>query len=96
MSRPHVIVKGQRPASSRRQTATEKLTVELWPTSRPVPYAHNARICPESAISKVAASIREYGFRQPIVVDADGVIIAGHTRLLAAEQLGLELSLIHI
>jgi len=96
MSRPHVIVKGQRPASSRRQTATEKLAVELWPTSRPTPYARNARVCPESAITKVAMSIREYGFRQPIVVDAGGVVIAGHTRLLAAKQLGLEKVPVHV
>ncbi|MBN67486.1 MAG: DNA methylase N-4, partial [Rickettsiales bacterium] len=41
------------------------------------------------AIAKVAASIKEYGFRQPIVVDEDMVIIAGHTRLQAAQQLGL-------
>ena len=40
-------------------------------------------------MGKVAASIKEFGFKQPIVVDAEGVIIAGHTRLLAAERLGL-------
>jgi len=40
-------------------------------------------------VDKVAASIKEFGFRQPIVVDRDGVIIAGHTRLLAARKLGL-------
>ena len=68
----------------------ETLNIEWWPTDRPVPYALNARLCPESAISKAAASITEYGFRQPIVVDAGGVIVAGHTRLLAAKQLGLE------
>jgi ParB-like chromosome segregation protein Spo0J len=40
-------------------------------------------------VGKVAASIHEFGFKQPIVVDAEGVIIAGHTRLMAAERLGL-------
>ena len=53
------------------------------------PYANNPRKIPQEAIDRVAASIREFGFKQPIVVDRDGVIIAGHTRLLAAESLGL-------
>ena len=66
------------------------MSVEMWPTDRPIPYARNARIIPDSAVSKVAGSINEFGFRQPIVVDEAGVIIAGHTRLLAAERLGLE------
>jgi len=96
MSRPHVIVKGQRPASSRRQTPTEKLIVELWPTSRPTPYARNARVCPENAIAKVAASLTEFGWRQPIVIDGDGVIVVGHTRLLAAKRLGLEQVPVHV
>lgn len=52
------------------------------------PYANNPRIN-ENAIEPVANSIREFGFRQPIVVDADNTIIAGHTRLEAAKQLGL-------
>jgi len=48
------------------------------------------------AIAKVAASIREFGFRQPIVVDGDGVVIAGHTRLAAASSLGLASVPVHI
>ena len=63
--------------------------IELWATDRPQPYANNTRICPQVAIDKVAASIESFGFRQPILVDSDGVIIAGHTRLLAARQLKL-------
>lgn len=62
----------------------------------PVPYARNARICPQAAIEKVAISIKKYGFRQPIVVAADGVVIAGHTRLLAARHLGLARVPVHI
>jgi len=61
----------------------------MWEPSRCIPYARNARVIPESAVGNVAASIKEFGFKQPIVVDAEGVIIAGHTRLLAAERLGL-------
>lgn len=52
------------------------------------PYARNPRRN-ESAVAKVKASIAEFGFKQPIVVDAKHVIIAGHTRFLAAQSLGL-------
>lgn len=44
----------------------------------------------ESAVDAVAASIREFGFKVPIIIDAGGVIVAGHTRKAAAEKLGLE------
>ena len=54
------------------------------------PYSNNPRKITEEAIQKVAASIREFGFKQPIVIDKNNVIIAGHTRLKAAEFLGLE------
>jgi DNA modification methylase len=73
-----------------------QLTVESWPIDRPTPYARNARLCPQTAIDKVAASIAEFGFRQPIVVDQSGVILAGHTRLLAARKLGLEVVPVHV
>lgn len=64
------------------------MQVELTEIQRVIPYARNPRRN-EQAIDKVAASIKEYGFRQPIVVDEDMVIIAGHTRLQAAQKLGL-------
>ena len=54
------------------------------------PYEHNPRKIPKEAIEKVAASIREFGFRQPIVVDKDMVVVVGHTRLLAARSLGYD------
>lgn len=53
-----------------------------------IPYARNPRNN-ASAVAKVAGSIKEFGFQQPIVVDADMVVIVGHTRLLAAQQLGM-------
>ena len=53
------------------------------------PYEHNPRKNDE-AVDKVAASIKEFGFKQPIVVDKDGIIIVGHTRYKAAKELGLE------
>ena len=65
------------------------MEIELWSIDRPVPYAKDPRKIPQSAIDKVAASIKEFGWRQSIVVDAEGVIVVGHTRLLAARKLGL-------
>ena len=55
-----------------------------------VPYENNPRNN-EEAVSKVAASIEEFGFKVPIIVDADGVIVAGHTRFLAAKELGIDM-----
>ena len=49
------------------------MEVELWPIDRPVPYARNARKIPPAAVDKVAASIKEFGWRQPIVADMEGV-----------------------
>jgi len=59
------------------------------------PYEKNPRIN-DGAVEAVVRSIREFGFRQPIVVDADGVIIAGHTRWKAAKLLGLEQIPVHV
>ena len=61
-----------------------------WPIDRLIPYARNARTIPPAAVDKVAASIKEFGWQQPIVVDSERVVVAGHVRLLAAKQLGLE------
>jgi DNA modification methylase len=71
------------------------MKVELVSINKVIPYARNPRNN-QNAVAKVAGSIREFGFRQPIVVDKDLVIIAGHTRLLAAQQLGLKQVPIHI
>ena len=54
------------------------------------PYEKNAKEHKDGQVKKIAASIKEFGFNQPIVVDKDGVIIVGHGRLLAAQRLGLE------
>ena len=53
-----------------------------------IPYHNNPR--KNQAIDKVASSINEYGFQQPIVVDPNMVVIVGHTRLLASKKLGLK------
>lgn len=72
------------------------MQIATWPVGKPIPYARNARKIPASAIDKVAASIKEFGWRQPIVVDVEGVILAGHTRLLAAKKLGLQEVPVHV
>ena len=72
------------------------MKIELWPIDKPIPYARNARKIPQSAIDKVAASIKEFGWQQPIVVDVNRVIVVGHVRLLAAKQLGLEKVPVHV
>jgi DNA modification methylase len=72
------------------------MEVTSWPLEKIVPYARNARQIPTRAIDKVAASIQEFGWRQPIVVDKDGVIIVGHVRLLAAHKLGLKEAPVHV
>jgi ParB-like nuclease domain len=72
------------------------MKIVSWPVARLIPYARNARTIPQAAVDKVAASIKEFGWQQPIVVDSDGVVVAGHVRLLAAKQLGLEQVPVHI
>ena len=64
------------------------LTVEMWPVERLVPYARNPRKNDEQ-VEKMAASIREFGFRIPVVAKSDGSVIDGHLRLKAAFVLGL-------
>jgi len=59
------------------------------------PYERNPRIN-DAAVEAVAESIRRFGFRQPIVVDPDGVIVCGHTRWKAAQKLGLEKVPVHV
>src|ERR1700694_4420971 len=73
-----------------------ELCISAWPIDKVIPFARNARKIPASAVDKVAASIKEFGWRQPIMVDREGVIICGHTRLLAARKLGLEQVPVHV
>jgi len=80
------------PAQKKRVTTPY---AEMWPLSAIKPYAQNPRKN-AGAVEKVASSIREFGFRQPIVVDGKGVVIAGHTRLLAAQSLGLHEAPVHV
>ncbi len=71
------------------------MKIELRKLSEIKPYEKNPRLNDE-AVGAVAESIREFGFRQPIVVDTEGVIIVGHTRYKAALKLGLEKAPVHV
>jgi len=64
------------------------MKIEKIAIDKIIPYARNPRKN-EAAVAKVAASLKEFGWKQAIVVDSEMVIIAGHTRLLAAKQLGM-------
>ena len=65
------------------------LQIERWPVERLIPYARNARTHSPEQVAQIAASIAEFGFVNPVLVGADGVIIAGHARVMAARKLGM-------
>lgn len=69
---------------------TKPFPVEIWPISKIKPYPKNAKKHPEEQIKALAASIKRFGWTQPIVVDANHVIIAGHGRRMAAIALELD------
>ena len=75
--------------------ANANLVIELRPIDEVTPYVNNPRNN-AAAVDAVAASLKEFGFRQPIVVDAGGVIIVGHTRWKAAKRLGLAKVPVHV
>jgi DNA modification methylase len=78
------------------ERAPAALAIEWWPVDKPRPYAGNPRACPDEAVEKVASSLAEFGFRQPLVVDEEGEVVVGHTRLLAAQRLGLAAVPVHV
>ena len=63
--------------------------IEHWPIDKLLPYVRNARQHSDEQIAQIAASIAEFGFVNPILTGADGVLVAGHGRLAAARKLGL-------
>jgi DNA modification methylase len=71
------------------------MKIELRSLAEIRPYEHNPRIN-DDAVDAVATSLRQFGFRQPIVVDADGVIVCGHTRWKAAQRLALDKVPVHV
>ncbi|MCK8787252.1 site-specific DNA-methyltransferase [Roseomonas sp. NAR14] len=66
------------------------LRVEMMPVASLAPYAANACTHPEAQVAQLAASIAEFGFNVPVLVDDAGVLVAGHGRVLAAKALGLD------
>src|SRR5688500_18970088 len=72
------------------------MRIELWPIDRVRIYEDNPRSIDQEAIAKVDASIRAFGWRQPLVVDSDGVLIVGHVRMQAARNLGIAEVPVHI
>jgi DNA modification methylase len=66
------------------------LTYKLIPTSDLIPYARNSRTHSEAQVTKIASSIKEFGFINPVVTDGKNGIVAGHGRVLAANKLGLK------
>lgn len=66
------------------------LKIEYVATDDLIPYINNSRTHSESQIKQIAASIREFGFTNPILIDEGGSIIAGHGRLVAAQLLNLD------
>lgn len=73
-----------------KNNATLPGQITVWSIDKIQPYELNAKIHDEKQVAKIAASIQEFGWDQPIVVDKDGVIIKGHGRRMAALKLGLD------
>lgn len=67
-----------------------ELEIVQRPVEELIPFANNARTHSDAQVAQIALSIRGFGFNNPILTDRDSGIIAGHGRLLAARQLGLE------
>ena len=83
------------PQNATKDAATPRFTVGLRKIDDIQPYERNPRLN-DDAVDAVAESLRQFGFRQPIVVDAEGVIIVGHTRWKAAKKLGLVKVPVHV
>ena len=75
------------PKMKKKQNPADK--VEQWPIEKLVPYARNSRTHSAEQVAQIAASMREFGFTNPVLVDEQGGIIAGHGRVMAARKLGM-------
>jgi hypothetical protein len=65
------------------------MKIEQLPTADLIPYARNSRTHTDFQVAQIASSIREFGFTNPVLIDAENGIIAGHGRVMAASKLGL-------
>ena len=70
--------------------------VDMWDINKPKAYDTNPRQIGVDSVVKTALSIKKYGWRQPIVVDENDIIIAGHTRLMAGQYLKQEKVPVHV
>ena len=77
------------PSNRQAAPATDAQAIEWRPVEALIPYARNARTHSEAQVALIAGSIREFGFNNPVLVDDESGVIAGHGRLLAARQLGM-------
>jgi hypothetical protein len=66
-----------------------KPKIEMLKTDMLIPYARNSRTHSEAQVAQIAGSIREFGFTNPVLIDGENGIIAGHGRIMAAQKLGL-------
>lgn len=64
--------------------------LEQIPIEKMIPYARNSRTHSEEQVAQIAGSIREFGFTNPVLIDSEGTIVAGHGRVMAARKLGLD------
>jgi hypothetical protein len=76
-------------AREEREVAWPADEVERWPLAKLIPYARNARTHSEDQIKQIAASIREWGWTVPVLIDEQGTLVCGHGRVLAAQLLGI-------
>jgi hypothetical protein len=73
-----------------------ELAIEWWPVEQPIDYARNASQITDENVAKMAAILKEFGWRQAVVVDKEEVIVAGHLRRAAARKLGFTHIPVHV
>lgn len=71
-------------------TMADALKITYLPLDKLLPYARNSRTHSDEQVAQIAGSIKEFGFTNPVLVDSDGGIIAGHGRVMAARKLGMD------
>jgi ParB-like chromosome segregation protein Spo0J len=69
----------------------DKAKIEMMHTAQLIPYARNSRTHSEAQVAQIAGSIREFGFTNPVLIDAKNGIIAGHGRVMAAQLIGMDI-----
>lgn len=67
--------------------------IEMRDIESIIPYARNSRTHSDDQVTRLASSIREWGFTNPVLIAADGTIVAGHGRVMAARKLGMNVML---